>query len=371
MKQNPTSITSRYSIILMLILALAKLSAQSRLISDTIVVNGAQRSYLLYIPAAYDGSEKWPLVISIHGYAVDNAFQMSFTQMNVVADTEHFLLAYPQGTLMFSTVPGLPAQGLGWNVGLDTDTAMVSPTQVNDVAFIQQLIDSIGTAYNVAAERIYATGFSSGAAMCYVLACELGNKIAAIAPVSGTAPLNRLCFPTRPVPVLHIHDTEDEFSNYATGNIYLGKPVTTTIQFWVNQNHCAEQPVITGLPDLVSGDGTTVELHQWQNCEAEVMHFKILGGGHQWPGGMNILPILGNLSLDINASAEIWNFFKRQQLPTNAVHTLPSESYNIKVFPNPFSEQLYFNFELPKSAFVQLAVFNSLGSKCKFYTVGK
>ena len=323
------------------------------------------RSYLLYVPAAYDGSQNWPLVINMHGYALNAGFQMNFSNMNAVADTGHFIVAYPQGTTIVSTVPGIPPQGLGWNVSLASDTTFVSPGNVDDVDFIGQLIDSIRTEYQVAPGRIYATGFSNGAMMANLLGLKLSDRIAAIAPVGGTIPRSQLVAHTGQIsmPVFHIHGTADPVVLYGDGDPLLAS-VAEVMAFWVDQNGCDLEPVISPLPDLTTADSSTLEWQQWSNCAREVIHLRVQDGGHQWPGGNNLLSFLGNFNLDISASSEIWNFFNRNPHPDLSTGTASgqlAESLQFSVYPNPFTEQFTMEFELPQELMVRISLLNVMG----------
>ena len=56
---------------------------------------------------------------------------------------------------------------------------------IDDVDFIRALIEGLQKRYAIDSKRMFATGLSNGAMMSYRLACELSDKIAAIAPVAG------------------------------------------------------------------------------------------------------------------------------------------------------------------------------------------
>jgi len=341
-------------------------SPAGQVLERSFVHNDSLRSYLLYVPADYDGTEEWPLVLNMHGYALNAGFQMDFSNMNPVADTAHFLIAYPQGTLITSTVPNIPPQGLGWNVSLESDTVFVSPGFVDDVGFIEAVIDSIQAGYQVASDRIYATGFSNGAMMSHLLGLKLKDRIAAVAAVGATLPRSQLAAQEERVskPVLHIHGTADSIAAYGDEDPFLAS-VEEIMTFWSDQNVCEAEPTTTPLPDLTTADGSTLEWQEWQSCEAEVLHLKVIDGGHQWPGGNNLLPFLGNFNLDINASSEIWNFFNRN--PLRKVSTSTEQvadawfDRHVRLYPNPFRDELTLELDLPESLPLQLTLFNALG----------
>ena len=282
---------------------------------------GIDRNYILYVPESYDGTEAWPLVINLHGYAITAELQMTLSAMNPVADTGNFLVVYPEGDTIVSTAPNTPPKGLGFNVSFPGDTVnFVSPRNTDDVGFINQLIDLLASNYNVDLARVFSTGWSNGGLMSHVLACELSGRIAAIAPVAGTSVKLRPCNSDRQVPVLSIHGTKDPIVPYTyppeEDSINFLSRVPDFLNFWAGVNGCNGDTTVTLLPDVVAEDTSTVELITWDSCGVEMLHYRVVDGGHNWPGGVNIFPFLGYFNEDINASSEIWNFFKRNPHPS-------------------------------------------------------
>jgi hypothetical protein len=68
---------------------------------------------------------------------------------------------------------------------------------------------------------------------------------------------------------------------------------------------------------------------------ADVVHYRVINGGHNWPGGINLFPFLGSFNLDINAGQEIWNFFAQQSSPATArvqlIHAAADETVSVSV----------------------------------------
>ena len=292
--------------------------SQGDTLTRSFVHGDSLRSYILYLPGAYDGSTSWPLVINIHGYTMSGEGQMNVTRMNALADSEHFLVAYPNGSTVINKISHLkntlPPPGLGFHVGGPKEKQFYSPGRLDEVDFISRLIDDIAANHKVDEQRIYATGYSNGAMLSTILAAELGHRIAAIAAVGGTIPTSRTLKASRAVPVLFIHGTADSLALYDQESNMLTVP--KLIQYWVNQNNCAGTPTVEQLPDLDKEDKSKVELLTWQNCAQPVKHLKIINGGHHWPGKYNSLPfpILGNFNKDIDTNVEVWNFFKQHAL---------------------------------------------------------
>ncbi len=102
------------------------------------------------------------------------------------------------------------------------------------------------------------------------------------------------------------------------GRRYLGSVVSTqrTMRFWAHRNGCAPTPTVTDLPDEDPDDGTRVGLSIFSGCrDSAVVLYGVESGGHTWPGRFQNRPIwvVGRTSKDIDGSAVIWEFFKRQK----------------------------------------------------------
>ena len=190
------------------------------------------------------------------------------------------------------------------------------------VAQVRRMLDDLEQTYNVDRRRIYATGYSNGAMLCYRLACELSDRIAAIAPVSGTMGVEGPK-PKRPVPVLHIHGLQDRNVPFVGGkgeNQFQPNPhrsVDSTLQWWRKVNLCEKEPKLADSADYErvsytpDGGGADVEL------------YKIKEGGHTWPGGSEFGRHLnvGRVVKAVPASQIIWDFFKLHPMESDASKT--------------------------------------------------
>lgn len=277
---------------------------------ETVNVNGKTREYIIHLPAGYTNQKKYPVVLSFHGGGGNAKNHAYFTEGNKYADKYGYIIVYPQGT-----PAGLLPAMKTWNSGYNC-CGKAHKINSDDTSFTEAIIEDISKKYSVDQKRIYATGMSNGGMMSYKLACQLSDKIAAIAPVAGTLNLHS-CNPTRPVPVLHFHGTEDKNCRFEGGvgvkSICRAnfKSVPYSIEMMKNANMCTDHKEIT----YQSGDATCM---RYTGCKdvADVVLCKIKGMGHVWPGGKGRLRkgLLGNNTRDINANDFMWDFFKDKSL---------------------------------------------------------
>jgi polyhydroxybutyrate depolymerase len=261
----------------------------------TIPTSTGNRSALVHVPPGYDPTRATPLVLNFHGLAGSPSQEEGLTLMDPESDSAGFLLVYPQGT---GTL-------LSWNAGACCGQA--AQDDVDDVGFVGTLLDTLEAQLCVDADRVFATGMSNGGFLSHRLGCELSTRIAAIAPVAGVMGIPT-CNPTRPVPVMEFHGTEDPLVPY-DGDPSIDYPsVADTIAGWVQRDGC--QGAATTTYD--NGDATCVTYGQC-NAGAEVTLCTIAGGGHTWPGGTPF-PVLGATSTDISATDAMWTFFQQHAM---------------------------------------------------------
>lgn len=274
-----------------------------------LTVDNRDRTYLVHVPPGYEPAKPVPVVLILHGAGTNAAITIPFTGLNAKADEAGFIAVYPNGT---GNDPFLI-----WNSG--GRRGKLAEGMPDDVKFIASVLDDVQTVINVDSRRVYATGMSNGGMMCYRLASELSDRIAAIAPVAGTMAIAE-AKPKRPMPVMHFHGHEDTFVPFqgppeGTGRARTLKSVDKTIEAWRKIDECPEEPVVTDLPDR-ENDGTTVRRKVYGPGKAgsEVILFEIEGGGHTWPGQRSPISLIGKSTLDISANDLMWEFFQKHPL---------------------------------------------------------
>jgi len=241
------------------------------------MVNDEQRSYLLHIPAGLDMAHSAPLVFAFHGAGSEPSDMELSAGLKELADTSGFLLVYPLGL------------GLTWNAGTCCDYAVQQ--NIDDVAFVRQILTDLETVTKIDPKRIYATGFSNGAAMVYRLACEMSDTFAAVAPVAGSL-LIESCQPSQPVSLIDVHGLKDLSAPYEGGGGLDLPPMQELIKNWAQLDDCTDSPKV---------EKEKIFTHTaYASCNAgtAVEHYAIEEGGHAWPS-----------KYAWDASQAIWDFF--------------------------------------------------------------
>lgn len=276
-------------------------------VERTLSVDGRLRSYTLVLPPglAAQGTARVPLVIALHGGGGSAAQFEASSLLTTKAAAAGFAVMYPNGT---SAGSGLNT----WNGGGCCGYAVANG--VDDVAFIRQALIDATASHPLDAARVYATGHSNGGIMAYRLACELADRIAAIAP-NAAAHMAEPCTPARPVPVLHLHsrlDTNVPITG-GQGSGVAGVPfpaLETTLSRWVAIDGCAS-------PATVEVQAARYTHSTWSGCQggAAVELYVSDDGGHAWPGGLRGSAVGDTPSTALNANDLAWGFFQRFRLP--------------------------------------------------------
>jgi polyhydroxybutyrate depolymerase len=279
----------------------------------TIIHEGVEREYLVHIPDNL--TEDSPIVFVIHGFT-DSAKQiMEYSGMNEVADREGFMVVYPQGT---TDSEGNTFFNVGYEFHKDST--------IDDVSFIRNLFVSLSEEYSLKRKQGFATGMSNGGDMSYLLACTSADLFRAVAPVAGSlmAKIKETCDTQSSVSIFEIHGTGDlitlfygDMENNGGWGAYYDLP--STISFFAEAYNLDKRST-----KIIAkkGEGSEYDIyhqrHWSQNSDEEVWMYEIVEGRHVWPGfkihwwkNPIFWYYFGSGNEDINASEEVWRFFKK------------------------------------------------------------
>ena len=227
------------------------------------------REYIVYVSNSYDETSAVPLMFNFHGYGGNASEYMNYADMRSLADSENFILVYPQGTCL--------EDNPHWNAGLDSPD---NKSDANDFGFIEALIIDLSSNYSIDSKRIYVSGYSNGAMFAYALACYKSNLIAAVGSVSGTMleETNNNCSPSHPTAMINIHGTSDNILPYAGGEGF--SSIEAVLNYWISFNNTNTTPVESSAND----SGTTIEHYTYTDGDntSSVEHYKVIGGDHVW-----------------------------------------------------------------------------------------
>ncbi len=318
-----------------ILLAMLIFAAQPAQADDGVALEwaGKDRPFIVHLPQG-GATENLPVVLVLHGGGGNAENMRQMTGMNSLADKHGFIAVYPEG------YPSpLVSHIRTWNAGICCGPALKKKS--DDVGYIGAVIDLLAAQYKIDTSRVYVTGHSNGAMMSYRLACEMSDRIAAIAPNAGQREVAE-CKMKRPVPVLHMHGTKDPCALYDGGekcggcfSKFLGfgveedrscLPVRTVAQDAAKLNGCSMETEIT----LQKGSVTCEQYKCAKDAAVELC--SIAGMGHRWAGTNDNGPtacakqpdkkicsrfaeIVGPGNKDVDAGELAWAFFSRFRLP--------------------------------------------------------
>ncbi|MCY1047496.1 hypothetical protein OV208_39725 [Corallococcus sp. bb12-1] len=289
---------------------------------DVVITHeGRAHTFHVHVPAGVRASTRVPVVFSFHGGfgTADGAEQTA--GLVPFSDANGFVLVRPEGSPATS--------GQVWNAGSCCGAAAETDQAVDHVGAVRVFLDTLQTQLCVDKKRVFATGHSNGGMFSYRLACELSDRIAAIASNAAylmnrdlsVLPARTLftCAPSRPVPVLHMHGLADGCAPINGGVSGLDPAIRPTARYGVDlfrvNNGCGATPTTT------YSQGTA-SCSTWSGCSAgaDVTYCTEGGAGHVWPGSTRYPAATrtqcgGDVTSDLQANTMLWNFFTTHPMP--------------------------------------------------------
>jgi polyhydroxybutyrate depolymerase len=230
---------------------------------------------------------------------------------NRLSETNNFILGYPEALNKY------------WNDARVDSISLSHYDEVDDVGFLEKVIDYAIDSFRIDPEQVFVLGLSEGGLMTYRLACEIPEKIKGFAAVAASMSLDQLveCRADTTISLLAINGTRDPVLPYDGGQIMIEGvemgsvlPIEDALAFWVKENGCEEKFSTKDMANRDTFDETRSEKYTYDNCKdnRSIVLIKVNNGGHTWPGGRQYegQKNIGKTSRDFDAAVEIWKFFK-------------------------------------------------------------
>ena len=238
-----------------------------------IAVNGVERKYHLFVPTN-PSEDPMSLLVLLNGGDAGSWMFPQQRKWEELAGKEGIIIAIPIGKL----VP--PNEG-AWQLNTDAQSRQ-------DIDYIEAVIDDISSSHPVDASEVYAVGYSLGSMFSYELACQMSERLAAIASFAGTMPVSpKSCDPERNVPIMHIHGVEDPIIAYeqpwdwkAWDSVGTMRDIPSLVQFWRDRYNCQSER---------RTESESESHFVYDMCErgARVEHYRLETVGHGWPENLN------------------------------------------------------------------------------------
>ena len=275
-----------------------------------VMSGGKSRTLAYFVPSTYTGDAKVPAVFDFHGSTSTAHEQMARSEWERVAEREGFIAVAPQG-LMAGAKPDTYA----WNV-----PGVTKPGGPDDMAFIKDAIAAVSDKLCIDETRVFATGYSGGGRVVSQYICNGNTDFAAAGFIVGLRagypkeqdgkwqPDAATCTPKKPLPLIAFAGKDDKINPYDGGGLpYWQYGAEAALKRWVELNGCKSAPT--------TETDKTVTKTSYTGCEgnAKMVSYTIADGGHTWPSSTALLQYqsaVGKVSYSINATDEIWAFFK-------------------------------------------------------------
>jgi polyhydroxybutyrate depolymerase len=285
------------TVLTLILLGLFFVSCTSQVVSDSISVDGHDRSFHFSRPQP--GRTNSSLVFILHGSGGNGKDMMERAAgLAKISANENVLLVYPDGYKKY------------WNECRKAANSRANIEDINEQAFFDGMIRYFTARYHIDDQKVFAVGTSGGGHMCYKLAMTMPQKFKAIAAIIANLPDtdNLDCEEAKaPMAVMIVNGTADPLNHYnggmmEAGNFKMGNVRSTdrTFQYWAALAGYDGNPVKESVPDADPADGKTIERYVYKKKgKPEVVLLKVIGGKHDYPN-------------DIDVHVEAWEFFKRQ-----------------------------------------------------------
>ena len=253
------------------------------------------------------------LVLCLHGDGEnpESFARVTRREFNRLSEENNFILGYPVALNDY------------WNDAREDSISLSHYDDVDDVGFLEKVIEYAIDSFRVDPEYVFVTGLANGGLMTFRLACEIPEKFRGFATVAASLSLDQLvdCSADSAISLMAINGTRDPILPYEGGQIIedemeLGSVlgIEEAIKFWIEHSDCEEKHTVRDVANRDTFDETRSEKLTYSDCEHgnEIVLIRVTNGGHTWPGGRQYegQRNIGKTARDFNASEEIWKFFR-------------------------------------------------------------
>ncbi len=281
-------------------------------------IGGLERRFAVYRP---DRSiESAAVVIMLHGArgSGERIRRASGYGFDALADRHGFIVVYPEGYERH------------WNDCRAAAEYSARAMNIDDVAFMRELVAFIAAEYTVDRGRVFVAGLSNGGQLAYRLALEAPDLVRGVAAIAATLPTqqNLSCTHSgKAASVMIINGTADPINPFTGGEVTLVGPFGSrgevrsalgSAEYWAHLAGYSTEPFFHRYPDSDPDDGSVADRMVWAAAgRPEVILVTVDGGGHTIPGpGLAFPYFLGPVNQDFSAIEEIWRFFSRAATAT-------------------------------------------------------
>jgi poly(hydroxyalkanoate) depolymerase family esterase len=242
------------------------------------------RPYKLYVPSSYRaGGPALPLIVMLHGCTQSPDDFAAGTHMNVVAEEQSCLVAYP-GQIQGAN----PSKCWNWFKTSDQTREQGEPSLIAGIT--RQIMSD----YRVDPKRVYVAGLSAGGAAAAIMGSAYPDLYAAVGVHSGLAcgaahdlpsalhAMKQGASQTRPaknlriIPTIVFHGDRDATVNLRNGDQVLagaGAGTATDVEISTENSMAA------------GGRAYSRTLHRDRAGKLIFEHWRVHGAGHAWSGG--------------------------------------------------------------------------------------
>jgi polyhydroxybutyrate depolymerase len=206
------------------------------------------RSFVVRVPGTYDGRTPGPLIMLFHPFGMNAQYMQGRVQIPRI---------WPEAIAIYPN--GMPRIGAG--AGGLQPAWQTRPGELDDrdLVFFDAMLDWLRANHCFDEKKVFVMGYSNGAGLASVLACERAGVLAGVAIASGSL----ACEPSEPRPVILSHGLRDSTIGY--------ERAIESARAWALRDGCVAPPK-SGLPGCFEADA----------CSAAPVRLCSYDGGHEY-----------------------------------------------------------------------------------------